>query len=102
MAEALARLSGADQATEIELIAHTRQHLEWKVQQGGRARRGCGHGGPLVRADFELLARARQHLEWKVRSSRAAALGEDAFLEQFTDLLSCECSKIDSSQGARF
>jgi hypothetical protein len=38
MAEALARLSDADEIMVFELQAHTRQHLEGEVQQGGCAR----------------------------------------------------------------
>jgi hypothetical protein len=44
MAEARACRRDADEVTEIELMAHTRQHLEWQVQQGGRARQGQSHG----------------------------------------------------------
>jgi hypothetical protein len=39
MAEAPARLADADEVTQIELMAHVRQHLERKVQQ-----RSCGQG----------------------------------------------------------
>jgi hypothetical protein len=39
MAEARARLGNADEVREIEVLAHVRQQVEWKVGQGCRGHR---------------------------------------------------------------
>jgi hypothetical protein len=39
MAEPLARRGDADEVNKIDMLAHARQDLERKVQQGGHGRR---------------------------------------------------------------
>jgi hypothetical protein len=48
VAKALASLGDADEVVEIELLTHVRQHLEWKVQQGG-------HAGGIVPTQDRIL-----------------------------------------------
>jgi hypothetical protein len=47
MAEALARRGDADEVREIELLAHSREQVERKLQNGGLLDQGPSHGAVL-------------------------------------------------------
>jgi hypothetical protein len=102
--EALACRRDTDAVTEIELLAHTRQHLEWQVQQGGCARRGprhcgrailrCGtHSREELEGPHDTTSRQGQHTRQNEKGGPAEGRGRRRRLIHVNDFKTGTCQK---------